>query len=141
MGLTFYDEERGTTLVKNFEKAVDRLAEYENAEEQGLLLKLPCKLGDSVWDTDLGRPEQFIVTGFSYGDLNDYGDYIEVFDKLLIHYRNSSGSITGDFVITEIGKSVFLTREEAKQKISEISWNLIKKERNDYGLFLLWKTL
>lgn len=26
-----------------------RLAEYENLEEQGMLLKLPCKVGDTVW--------------------------------------------------------------------------------------------
>jgi len=29
--------------------AIDRLAEYENAEEQGLLWKLPCKVGDYVY--------------------------------------------------------------------------------------------
>lgn len=29
--------------------AIDRLAEYEDAEEQGLLWKLPCKVGDYVY--------------------------------------------------------------------------------------------
>ena len=29
-------------------EAVEKLAEYENAEEQGLLLRLPCKLGDII---------------------------------------------------------------------------------------------
>ena len=29
--------------------AIAKLAEYEQAEEQGLLLRLPCKVGDSVY--------------------------------------------------------------------------------------------
>lgn len=29
----------------------DKLADYEEAEEQGLLLRLPCKVGDRVYDT------------------------------------------------------------------------------------------
>lgn len=28
---------------------IDRLGEYENLEEQGLLVKLPCKVGDTVY--------------------------------------------------------------------------------------------
>ena len=28
---------------------IDKLAEYEEAEEQGLLLRLPCKIGDTVY--------------------------------------------------------------------------------------------
>ena len=30
-------------------KAVERLAEYEDAEENGLLVRLPCKVGDKVY--------------------------------------------------------------------------------------------
>lgn len=29
--------------------AIDRLAEYENLEEEGLLLRLPCRVGDTVY--------------------------------------------------------------------------------------------
>ena len=28
---------------------VEKLAEYENAEEEGRLVVLPCKVGDTVW--------------------------------------------------------------------------------------------
>ena len=31
------------------ENIVEKLAEYEDAEEQGLLLWLPCKVGDKVY--------------------------------------------------------------------------------------------
>lgn len=30
-------------------RVVDKLADYEDLEEQGLLLRLPCKIGDTVW--------------------------------------------------------------------------------------------
>ena len=28
---------------------IEKLGEYEDAEEQGLLLRLPCKVGDTIW--------------------------------------------------------------------------------------------
>lgn len=34
--------------TKKYGEAIDKLAEYEEAEEQGLLLRLPCKLGDII---------------------------------------------------------------------------------------------
>lgn len=89
--------------------------EYEDLEEQGKLLKLPCKARDIVWDIDFGRPCSYEVTGFSFGILNDY-DWEEekVLDQIVVYYTNSNGSITGTFAVSEIGKTVFLTREEAE---------------------------
>jgi hypothetical protein len=37
--------------------AADKLAAYENAEEQGLLVRLPCKVGDMVYEVDVKRME------------------------------------------------------------------------------------
>ena len=34
----------------------EKLGKYEDLEEQGLLLRLPCKIGDTVWDNDYGNP-------------------------------------------------------------------------------------
>ena len=31
-------------------KAADKLATYEDLEEQGLLVRLPCSIGTTVWD-------------------------------------------------------------------------------------------
>lgn len=43
-------EEITDGLLKSFaDKILTKLAEYEDLEEQGLLLKLPCKVGDSVF--------------------------------------------------------------------------------------------
>ena len=35
---------------KPFADAMKKLAEYEDLEEQGLLLRLPCKVGDTFWE-------------------------------------------------------------------------------------------
>lgn len=32
----------------NYHKLVDKLGEYEDLEEQGLLLRVPCKVGDTI---------------------------------------------------------------------------------------------
>lgn len=101
----------------------DKLAEYENLEEQCLLLRPPVAVGGSIWDNDFGSPYRYEVTGFSYGDINedDY-DYDEELptDELIVHYRNRNGSITGKFPISEIGKTVFLTQAEAEKRLREL---------------------
>ncbi len=101
---------------------IDKLAEYEDLEEQEKLLKLPCAVGDTVWDNDFGRPYCYEVTGFSFGSLND-DDWEEekILDKIIVYYTNSSGSITGSFAESEIGKTVFLTREEAETALKNMN--------------------
>ncbi len=34
----------------------ERLKKYEDLEEQGRLLELPCKVGDTVWGIDYNKP-------------------------------------------------------------------------------------
>lgn len=41
-------------MTKDCEKTIDKLARYEDAEEQGRLIVLPCAVGDKVyWVPDL----------------------------------------------------------------------------------------
>ena len=98
----------------------ERLKEYEDLEEQGKLLKLPCAAGDTVWDIDFGRPCSYEVTGFSFGSLNDDDWEEKVLEQVMVHYTNSSGSITGTFAASEIGKTVFLTKESAEAAVKEL---------------------
>ena len=88
---------------------------YEDLEEQGRLLKLPCKVGDTVWDIDMGRLYSYEVTGFSFGSLNnDDNEEVKILDQIVVHCTNQSGSITGSFAVSEIGKAIFLTKEAAE---------------------------
>ncbi len=68
-------------------EVIYKLAEYEDLEEQGLLLKLPCKVGDTVY---------CIMTGLSYKNPSIF--------KMKFDYE----------LMKHFGKRVFLTREEAE---------------------------
>ena len=99
---------------------LEALGKYEDAEEQGLLLRLPCKVGDTVWDNDYGKPCAYTITGFSFGTGEGYIDEPVSEKEVVYYYSNYSGSITGSFAVSEIGKTVFLTQTEAEQKLKEM---------------------
>ena len=110
------------TLSNNAEywlQAYFKLKEYEDLEEQGLILKLPCKVGDTVWDNDYGKPCPYTVTGFSFGTGEGYIDEPVSLKEVVYYYSNYSGSITGSFALSELGKSVFLTQAESEKKLQE----------------------
>lgn len=97
---------------------LEELKSYKDLEEQGLLVRLPCKVGDMVWDNDFGYPESYEIKAFSYGYCDSYVEP-DTEDQIIFYYENYSGSITGAFPMSEIGKTVFLTREEAEKKLEE----------------------
>ena len=101
------------------EKLSKKLGQYEDAEEQGQLLMLPCKVGDTIWDIDLGRLCAYRITGFSFGKAESYIDYPVAEDEIVYYYINSIGSITGSFASSEIGKTLFLTKEAAEQALKQ----------------------
>lgn len=82
--------------------AVDKLAEYEDLEEQGKLLKLPCALGDTVYATFGGKVSEQIVRGI-------------LFRENKIWAQDGNGSILGEF-----GEDVFFTWEEAEAALKEL---------------------
>ena len=98
---------------------LEELKTYKEAEGQGLLVRLPCKVGDKVWDNDFGHPESYEIKAFSYGYCDSYVDS-DIEDEIIFYYENYTGSITGAFPMSEIGKTVFLTREEAEKKLEEM---------------------
>ena len=103
----------------NFQKMSLKLAEYEDLEEQGLLLRLPCKIGDKVLDNDYGNPCAYTITGFSVGIGEDCIDEPVSSKEVVYYYSNCSGIITGSFAVSELGKTVFFTQVEAEQKLKE----------------------
>lgn len=101
----------------------EKLKKYEDLEEQGRLIKLPCKVGDTVWDNDCGRPCAYTITAFSFGECEGYICEPVTTKEVVFYYANSSGSITGSFAESEIGKTVFLTKSEAETKLKEMRGN------------------
>ena len=97
--------------------AIEKLAEYEDAEEQGLLLRLPCKVGDKIFldfagfGTDI---DKFTVKDFHLDCFED-GETI-----LFCDYESNDSTLSGQIDVMEFGKSVFLTRKEAEAKLKEM---------------------
>lgn len=99
---------------------LEKFKEYQQLEEQSRLIKLPCKVGDTVWDNDCGRPCAYTITAFSFGECEEYINEPVTTKEVVFYYANSSGSITGSFAESEIGKSVFLSKPEAEAKLKEL---------------------
>lgn len=103
----------------------DKLAHYEDLEEQGLLLKLPCKVGDVVYFVDR-RYDREKRTFVSFVH-NGYVKAIKFSSrptKVTIEYEDiddNCGRCKGkDVHASNIGKTVFLTKEEAEAKLKEL---------------------
>lgn len=84
------------------------LKEYKGLEEQGLLVRLPCKIGDTLYCIDNGIVELLIVNGFE----------IYNFNRIEIVFENASGFTLCTFS-GELDEGYFLTREEAEKKLEE----------------------
>ena len=96
---------------------IEKLGKYEDLEEQGRLVKLPCKVGARLYwiddEDDYGHKEMCIkqysesekVTGFSLGEDG------EVF--VFIGYDGSEPSMVGE-------RYALLTRELAEAKLKEL---------------------
>lgn len=88
-----------------------KLAEYEQLEEQGLLVRLPCKVGDTVYVPTRNFVSELRITMVS---VDMHGVYFSWMLNSGI-YPNLDG-----FSKSKLGKSVFLTREEAEKKLEEM---------------------
>lgn len=82
---------------------------WRNAEEQGLLVRLPCKVGDDLYCIVNGEVKKLKVHSFGVPD----------FEIIDIEFKYVDGFKIVRFV-GEVGKTVFLTREEAEKKLEEI---------------------
>ena len=93
--------------------AMEKLADYEDLEEQGRLIKLPCKVGDVVYGINTDRN---IVSALKIISTKIYS-YAIYFDYQLIDgiYKNIVSFADIDF-----GKTVFLTKSEAEAKLKAL---------------------
>ena len=90
---------------EHFETMVDRLAYYEDLEEQGLLLRLPCKVGDMLYVMVL---EEGVVGREIFN--------FEVYEETLY----ADVGVYSINLTKCLGKDVFLTKEEAEKKLAEM---------------------
>ena len=101
--------------LPGYEAIYEKLRKYETSEEEGRLVVLPCKVGDTVWmvhqrltSTVNNVISKMTVTELRGNRLNPIWFVIDG------EYGRTS------FHPSEIGKTVFLTREEAEKKLREM---------------------
>ena len=112
-----------TKLLKEEERpimlhtVVRKLSEYEDLDEQGLLLRLPCKVGDTIYRVNAGAKEPVIkmrVLQVHYKQLHK--------DRIIIRIDAINDNDMGEncYLLEDFGKTVFLTQSEAEQKLKEM---------------------
>ena len=83
--------------------AARKLCDYEDLEEQGLLVRLPCPIGTTVWDICGMDIRENVLSGIECDK-----------DGKQFLWANE------DEWLGELNDLVFLTREEAEKKLKEI---------------------
>ncbi len=86
-------------------KVINKLADYEDAEEQGLLLRLPCPIGGTVWGWEFPTRVDEDGTEWTVCDIRRAKIVPKEFILLMLD---------------RIGTNYFLTREEAEQALAEM---------------------
>ena len=98
----------------------EKLAKYEDLEEQGRLIKLPCKVGDMVYRTNKGAKYPIIplvVTEIRHKALRSGKIAVKIIcsDDLMIR---TNGCLV--YYLEEIGKKIWLTKEEAEKALERM---------------------
>ena len=96
--------------------SIDRLRELAEADKDGRVVVLPCKVGDTVYFALLGRiieKQVFSIVSFSNST------------------RIYCGGTSEYFRPEDIGKTFFLTREEAEKALQEME---AKKDGNETSM-------
>ena len=84
-------------------RVCEKLGKYEDLEEQGRLVKLPCKIGDKVWHISGRDIKEDVISGIEYS-----------YDGMFYIWSNEDTWLGG------FNDIVFLTKSEAEAKLKEL---------------------
>ena len=95
----------------------EKLGKYEDLEEQGRLIKLPCEVGDIIYRVNAGAKEPVIkmrVLQVNYKQLRE--------DRIIIRIDAMNDNDMGEscYLLEDFGKNVFITKSEAEAKLKEL---------------------
>ena len=99
---------RALRCIKKLVTEVEPYKEYKNLEERGLLLRLPCPIGTTVYNTNW------------WDDVTEKVDIDGKTFYRIVHKHKVSKSTFSLVDIYNFGKTVFLTKAEAEQKLKEM---------------------
>ena len=111
------DEYENSALDRATYNFLKELKTYRDAEKQGLLLRLPCKVGDTVYT--------IMIVGLEFGTLK-----YQVYEAKVCRHHVDSLHLCVEMMIAEngqiielvaetFGETVFLTREEAEAALEK----------------------
>jgi hypothetical protein len=100
---------------------IEKLAEYEEAEEQGRFLKMSCKVGDTVYVLTKDFISEFEVESIE----------LDCLEELFYRWRLIHGIVPSNqlhcgyngFLESAIGQSVFLSKKAVEDHRLEKLWN------------------
>lgn len=96
------------TLSSELNNAFEELKEYRRLEEQGLLIKLPCKVGDTVYQIMYDRiTENYKVVGF---EIDERG---KLFVRVLIERPAAT------IKLSYRKEDLYFTKEEAEKVLKK----------------------
>ncbi len=129
-GIEVFESENKIPLVKVLSgeylyPAIEKLATYEDLEEQGLLVRLPVKIGDDIYKIpSKANYDLNVLNGYKVNNrVYHQKVYSIVFSQRGWFVQCDKDSIHAPNVIcldVEYGKTWFLTREEAEKKLEEM---------------------
>ena len=105
---------QGAGNCKTVKNMIKKLATYEDLEEQGLLVRLPCKVGDILFRINKGARNPIIKMKVSRITIISKSYNIKAIEE-------DRGEVL--FSNDVIGIKVFPTREEAEKKLEEMKTN------------------
>lgn len=117
-------KETSTNDNKSIWNAIERLAELEDKIENGTLIELPCKVGDTIYQIykDCSKCSHFKETGWEYDCWCDAEE-----SKTMFEFDGDNGCVyiikETEFTynhIKDFGKDLFLTKPEAEAKLKEL---------------------
>lgn len=80
------------------------LKEYKDLEEQGLLVRLPCKVGDTMYDI-VGKPLRIVEHKVDAFHIDKKGFHLQIINGVLEKKQEAK---------------VYFSREEAEKKLEEL---------------------
>lgn len=129
-GIKVFESENKIPLVKVLSgeylyPAIEKLATYEDLEEQGLLVRLPVKIGDDIYKIpSKANYDLNVLNGYKANNrVYHQKAYSIVFSQSGWFVQCDKDSIHAPNVIcvdVEYGKTWFLTHIEAEKKLEEM---------------------
>lgn len=95
---------QGAGNCKTVKNMIKKLATYEDLEEQGLLVRLPCKVGDTMYDI-VGKPLRIVEHKVDAFHIDKKGFHLQIINGVLEKKQEAK---------------VYFSREEAEKKLEEM---------------------